>query len=133
VSLDGRERAITLTARGRRVLDTHRRDSGDARHHAFHAGVGRPRELTHDASLYRAYLGVMAGREAAKNHVLIASGNAGSAAEGGPGTRRAPRTRLHLSLAGLDSAIRLLEQHLVLQNSGDLGETGTVPEGKING
>ncbi len=56
VSLDGRERAVTLTARGRRLLDGHRRDGGDARHQAFHAGVSRPRELTHDASLYRAYL-----------------------------------------------------------------------------
>jgi hypothetical protein len=56
VSLDGRERAITLTARGRHLLGAHRRDAGDARHQAFHAGVSRPRELTHDASLYRAYL-----------------------------------------------------------------------------
>jgi hypothetical protein len=56
VSLDGRERAITLTSRGRRLLDAHRRGGSDARHQAFHAGVSRPRELTHDASLYRAYL-----------------------------------------------------------------------------
>jgi hypothetical protein len=56
VSLDGRERAVTLTTRGRHLLDAHRRDGGDARHQAFHAGVSRPRELTHDASLYRAYL-----------------------------------------------------------------------------
>jgi hypothetical protein len=56
VSLDGRERAVTLTARGRHLLDAHRRDGGDPRHQAFHAGVSRPRELTHDASLYRAYL-----------------------------------------------------------------------------
>ena len=40
---------------------------------------------------------------------------------------------MHLSPAALDSAIRLLDQPLVLQNFGDLGETGTVPEGKING
>jgi len=56
VSLDGRERAVTLTARGRRLLDAHRRDGGDGRHQVFHAGVSRPRELTHDASLYGAYL-----------------------------------------------------------------------------
>jgi hypothetical protein len=56
VSLNGRERAVTLTPRGRRLLDTHRRDGGDARRQAFHAGVSRPRELTHDASFYRAYL-----------------------------------------------------------------------------
>jgi hypothetical protein len=62
VSLDGRERAVTLTARGRHLLDAHRRTGGDARHQAFHAGVSRPRELTHDASLYGAY--VMAGQVA---------------------------------------------------------------------
>ena len=58
VSLDGRERAGTLPPRGRRLLDGHRRDVGDARHQAFHAGVSRPRELTHDGLLYRAYLRV---------------------------------------------------------------------------
>jgi hypothetical protein len=56
VSLNGRERAVTLTARGRHLLEAHRRDGADVRHQAFHAGVSRPRELTHDASLYGAYL-----------------------------------------------------------------------------
>lgn len=56
VSLDGRERVVTLTKRGRSLLECHRRDRHDARHQEFHAGVSRPRELTHDASLYRAYL-----------------------------------------------------------------------------
>jgi hypothetical protein len=56
VALDGRERAVTLTARGRHLLDAHRRDGGDGRRQAFHAGVSRPRELTHDTSLYRAYV-----------------------------------------------------------------------------
>ncbi|HUE87986.1 MAG TPA: hypothetical protein VMO26_18080 [Vicinamibacterales bacterium] len=56
VSLDGRERAVTLTDRGRHLLDAHRRDRDDARKQAFHAGINRPRELTHDAQLYRAYL-----------------------------------------------------------------------------
>jgi hypothetical protein len=40
---------------------------------------------------------------------------------------------MHLSPAALDSAIRLLDQPSVLQSFGDLGETGTIPEGKING
>jgi ligand-binding sensor domain-containing protein len=40
---------------------------------------------------------------------------------------------MHLSPAALDSAIRLLDQPLVLQSFGDPGETGTIPEGKING
>ena len=62
VSLDGRERVLTLTDRGRSLLEEHRRDRHHDRHHRderhqeFHAGVSRPRELTHDASLYRAYL-----------------------------------------------------------------------------
>ena len=62
VSLDGRERVLTLTERGRSLLEEHRRERSDERHHreerqqGLHAGVNRPRELTHDASLYRAYL-----------------------------------------------------------------------------
>lgn len=56
VSLDGRERVVTLTDRGRSLLECHRRDRHDERRQEFHAGVSRPRELTHDASLYRAYL-----------------------------------------------------------------------------
>jgi hypothetical protein len=40
---------------------------------------------------------------------------------------------MHLSPAALDSAIRLLDQPAGLQNFGDLGETGRVSEGKING
>jgi hypothetical protein len=38
------------------LLECHRRHRHDERHQEFHAGVSRPRELTHDASLYRAYL-----------------------------------------------------------------------------
>ena len=56
VSLDGHERAVTLTERGQHVLDSHRRDREDDREQAFHAGVNRPRKLSHDAQLYRAYL-----------------------------------------------------------------------------
>ena len=56
VSLDGRERAWTLTEHGRHMLEAHRCDRDDERHQAFYAGVNRPRELTHDAALYRAYL-----------------------------------------------------------------------------
>lgn len=56
VSLDGRERVLTLTERGRDLLECHRRDRDDERRQEFHAGVSRPRELTHDASLYGAYL-----------------------------------------------------------------------------
>jgi hypothetical protein len=56
VMLDGRDRAVTLTKRGRLLLDAHRRDRDDAREQAFYAGVSRPRELLHDVQLYRAYL-----------------------------------------------------------------------------
>jgi DNA-binding MarR family transcriptional regulator len=56
VSLDGRDRVVTLTARGRGLLECHRRERDDERRQEFHAGVSRPRELTHDASIYRAYL-----------------------------------------------------------------------------
>ncbi len=46
---------LTLTDRGRDLLETHRsrdRESGQT----YYAGVLRSRELTHDAHLYRAYL-----------------------------------------------------------------------------
>ena len=56
VRFDGRERAVTLTERGRHLLEAHRRDRDDAREQAFYAGVNRPRELSHDVQVYRAYL-----------------------------------------------------------------------------
>jgi hypothetical protein len=56
VSLNGRERAVTLTERGHHLLEAHRRDRADAREQGFYAGVSRPRELSHDVQLYRAYL-----------------------------------------------------------------------------
>jgi hypothetical protein len=56
VSLAGRDRVVTLTKRGHHLLEAHRRDGDDAREQSFHAGVSRPRELFHDAQLYRAYL-----------------------------------------------------------------------------
>ncbi len=62
IAIDERERAITLTERGRRFLENHRRerdgrrDRDDRRRQTFHSGVNNPRELKHDATLYRAYL-----------------------------------------------------------------------------
>jgi hypothetical protein len=47
VSLEGRERAVTLTERGHHLLEAHRRDHHGAREQAFYAGVNRPRELSH--------------------------------------------------------------------------------------
>jgi hypothetical protein len=54
VAVDADERAAVLTDRGWDVLDAHRRDRDDAGQ-AFHAGLGRTRELKHDAKLFRAY------------------------------------------------------------------------------
>jgi DNA-binding MarR family transcriptional regulator len=56
VPLDGRDRAVVLTERGRSLLEGHRRDRDDDCGQAFHAGADRARERTHDAQLYRAYL-----------------------------------------------------------------------------
>jgi len=56
VALDGRDRALTLTGRGHHLLEAHRLDRDDTREQAFYAGVSRPRELSHDVQLYRAFL-----------------------------------------------------------------------------
>jgi hypothetical protein len=56
VRLGGRERVLTLTERGRHLLDAHRRERDEDARQAFHAGVSRPRELSHDVQLYRAYV-----------------------------------------------------------------------------
>jgi hypothetical protein len=56
VALDGRERALTLSRRGHHLLEAHRRDHDRTRKQAFYSGVSRPRELSHDVQLYRAYL-----------------------------------------------------------------------------
>jgi DNA-binding MarR family transcriptional regulator len=55
--LDREERAplLTLTDRGRELLESHRARDPESRQ-AFYAGALRNRELTHDAHLYRAYL-----------------------------------------------------------------------------
>jgi hypothetical protein len=56
VSVNARERVLTLTERGRRLLESHRRDRDGGRPQGFYAGVSRMRELSHDAQLYGAYL-----------------------------------------------------------------------------
>jgi hypothetical protein len=45
---------VTLTRRGRALLEAHRRQSGPDRQ-TFYAGIARSRELAHDAQMYRAY------------------------------------------------------------------------------
>ena len=56
--LIGRQRQtlVTLTERGRDLLESHRSRGRDQARQAFYAGLVKPRELAHDAQLYRAYL-----------------------------------------------------------------------------
>jgi len=46
---------VSLTERGRALLESHRARDFEPRQ-AFYAGLVKPRELAHDAQLYRAYL-----------------------------------------------------------------------------
>ena len=54
----GREKTslVTLTERGRELLEQHRMDRDDAVRQQFYSGVVKPRELAHDSQLYRAYV-----------------------------------------------------------------------------
>ena len=53
--LDGRDRVVALTDRGRELLERHQ--ARDSRHRQlFYSGHDRARERSHDAQLYRAYL-----------------------------------------------------------------------------
>ena len=56
--LIGRTRTtvITLTERGRDVLEALRRESNGERSQTFYQGMRNPRELAHDLMVYRAYL-----------------------------------------------------------------------------
>jgi tetratricopeptide (TPR) repeat protein len=56
--LSSDDRAVTLTDRGRALLEANRYERCDRTHErrqVFHAGVRKPRELTHDTKVYRAY------------------------------------------------------------------------------
>jgi hypothetical protein len=56
--LSSDDRAVVLTERGRDLLEANRRElerSWEPRQ-TFHAGLRKPRELTHDSKVYRAYL-----------------------------------------------------------------------------
>ena len=54
----GREKTslVTLTQRGRELLEQHRIERGNAVQQEFYSGVVKPRELAHDSQLYRAYV-----------------------------------------------------------------------------
>jgi hypothetical protein len=51
-----RTRLVTLTERGRGVLEDTRRERNGEPRQAFYVGVSKPRELAHDVRLYSAYL-----------------------------------------------------------------------------
>jgi DNA-binding PadR family transcriptional regulator len=56
--LSSEDRAVTLTDRGRDLLEANRYERDDRSHEprqTFYAGVRKPRELTHDTKVYRAY------------------------------------------------------------------------------
>src|SRR5581483_5920058 len=46
---------VTLTDRGRELLERHRRPDPDRTSQVYYAGFVKPRELSHDAHLHRAY------------------------------------------------------------------------------
>ena len=57
--LSSDDRAVVLTDRGRALLEANRHERGDRSwepRQAFYAGLRKPRELTHDSKVYRAYL-----------------------------------------------------------------------------
>jgi hypothetical protein len=56
VRLDRDTTVVTLTREGRDLLESRRRDDDSRDRQAFYDGVQKPRELTHDAQIYRAYL-----------------------------------------------------------------------------
>ena len=56
--LSSEDRAVVLTERGRDLLEANRFERHDREHEprqAFYAGLRKPRELTHDTKVYRAY------------------------------------------------------------------------------
>jgi hypothetical protein len=57
IPLESRDRdVVVLTGRGRDVLEANRLVRDREPRQSFYAGLGKPRELTHDAQVYRAYL-----------------------------------------------------------------------------
>ena len=56
VGLDRDASAVTLTKEGRDLLEASRRDADSPDRQTFNHGVQKPRELKHDAEVYRAYL-----------------------------------------------------------------------------
>jgi DNA-binding MarR family transcriptional regulator len=76
---------VTLTPRGRALLEEHRRSGYEPRQR-FYAGVARPRELNHDAQFYRAYC-------RAEYQRFLQEGNRGQSDSDGRPTREAWEVR----------------------------------------
>ena len=56
VSIGGRPTAVlVLTREGKALLEAHQDAREDGRQQRYHAGLVKPRELSHDAQLYRPY------------------------------------------------------------------------------
>jgi hypothetical protein len=55
VPVNDKDRAVVLTGRGRALLERHRTHDSGLRQQ-FYSGADRPRERSHDAQFYRAYL-----------------------------------------------------------------------------
>ena len=56
IPLESRNRdVVVLTSRGRDVLEANRLERDREPRQTFYAGLRKPRELTHDAQVYRAY------------------------------------------------------------------------------
>lgn len=75
IPLESRSRdVVVLTKRGRDLLDATRLERDQEPLQAFHAGLRKPRALTHDAQVYRAYLRaeerLRAGGESVRRVVL---------------------------------------------------------------
>jgi hypothetical protein len=51
----GSRHVMALTREGKALLDVHREPRKDGRRQEYYAGVVKPRELSHDAQLYRVY------------------------------------------------------------------------------
>src|SRR5580704_17051693 len=83
VRLDRDTTVVTLTKEGRDLLESrrHNRDAPDRQ--TFHAGIQRPRELKHDAQVYRAYLHEAERLAKAKSSAGFACYGTGGGGRGG--------------------------------------------------
>lgn len=70
VTISGRSSTVcVLTAEGKALLDNQRESRGGCRQQQYHAGLVKPRELSHDAQIYRMFK-VESARIAARRGVV---------------------------------------------------------------